>query len=1032
MANDFGMVGGAVFTLETDATAFRRGFRDAEAEARRASAEIGRQVDRAERQVTSSLNNMGQRATRAGRALTAGLTAPLLGLGLIASNSAIDFESAFAGVRKTVDGTTAQLAALESGIRNLAKELPASTTEISRVAEAAGQLGIQTDAILGFTRVMIDLGETTNLTADEAATAAARIANVMQLPQDQFDRLGSALVDLGNKGASTEKEIIDFAQRIAGAGKIAGLTTANVLAIGNAFSSVGIQSEAGGTAVQTVLMEMAKSINEGGDSLRVFAAVAGQSATDFAALWRANPAEAFTRFVEGLGRAGDDAFTVLEKLELGDARLLRGFLSLANAGDLLRNSINTGNKAWEENTALSDEAGKRYATTAAQLRVFLNHVMDAAITLGQALMPALRDLLALGRDLLPVVAGAAQAFADLPRPVQMGAIAMAGMLVVAGPLILAFGQLAIGLAAISGGSVGATAMLGGLRGAAFAAVPGFLALAAAIGAAYGLMKLWNALDLPGSVPDSGPLDLEKARANWDQLNPQTQKLLRRDNAALFGPDGRPLSAEAPGLPAIPAMPALPDMEGAVDDLDAYMKNLGATLDSVGNKADSTTRKMDVLADGIITMGEAQAKGLTHLQAGAIEAVDAIARAQFAVDEEAFNFAKTLGKVAYALRQSTDAALEIVLDLARGATDAIHQAQSALFGQPTKEMAGLQHQLAQVDLAIARRGPQSQFDEEAWDKRFNRNKDPNLEVMKERAKAAWEASSGALERQREAIQQQISILEAQHRVQQALITQADKSLLTEAEQLLKATELKDMMGVASGAVRDLAIYTGRDLIPAMDAARTAFWAVEASIKLLGSAEMQGNLQTMLGNFDAVGARAGLLADALGDNATKVGSGMSNLVGKPELLARSLEQAAASIAARMAEFQTTVSDRFSDLTGPAFGTPPAPDMWGDLPAPIPFPNRAVGGPVKAGTPYIVGEDTAELYVPRQDGTLFPLSGRSRMDTSQLIAAMRAASGSSRGSASVVGGSSRSFNNYGTITVDKRAERALDMDLLLRRIN
>src|SRR5690606_23239827 len=100
-----------------------------------------------------------------------------------------------------------QLASLRQGIRDMAMEIPASTTEISAVAEAAGQLGIQTESIESFTRTMIDLGEATNLSSDQAATEFARFANIVGMSQKDFDRLGSSVVALGNTMATTEAEI---------------------------------------------------------------------------------------------------------------------------------------------------------------------------------------------------------------------------------------------------------------------------------------------------------------------------------------------------------------------------------------------------------------------------------------------------------------------------------------------------------------------------------------------------------------------------------------------------------------------------------------------------------------------------------------------------------------------------------------------------------------------------------------------------------------------------------------------------------
>src|SRR5690606_18941896 len=129
------------------------------------------------------LQGVEQTFTNAGRTLTTHVTAPIVGLGAAALASSITFESAFAGVRKTVDATEEEFASLERGIRDMAREIPASAESIAQVAEAAGQLGIHTENILGFTEVMIGLGESTNMSADEAATALARFANIVQMPQ---------------------------------------------------------------------------------------------------------------------------------------------------------------------------------------------------------------------------------------------------------------------------------------------------------------------------------------------------------------------------------------------------------------------------------------------------------------------------------------------------------------------------------------------------------------------------------------------------------------------------------------------------------------------------------------------------------------------------------------------------------------------------------------------------------------------------------------------------------------------------------
>jgi len=188
--------------------------------------------------------------------------------------------------RKTVNATEAEFGALSSRFREMATEIPVNVNELNRIAEAAGQLGIKTQNIAGFARVMADLGVTTNLSSDQAATSLARLANITGLPQTEFERLGSTIVDLGNNMATTEAEIVEMGLRIAGTGAQVGLTEAEILGFSAALSSVGIRAEAGGTAVSRIFVEIDKAVATGSANMALFAEVAGQSVDEFSRKFR--------------------------------------------------------------------------------------------------------------------------------------------------------------------------------------------------------------------------------------------------------------------------------------------------------------------------------------------------------------------------------------------------------------------------------------------------------------------------------------------------------------------------------------------------------------------------------------------------------------------------------------------------------------------------------------------------------------------------------------------------------------------------
>lgn len=366
------------------------------------------------------LSGLGDTAGKVGLVAAGGLAA--------ATKAAIDWETAWAGVMKTTDGTAAQMDALEGSLRELARTMPATHEEIAATAEAAGQLGVAREDVASFTKTMIQLGETTNLTADEAATSIAQMANVMGTAPEDIDNLGAALVALGNDGASTERDIIQMAQRISGAGAQIGLAEPQILAIANATASMGIEVEAGGTAVSRVFTELAKAVATGGPKLSAFAETAGVTTDEFSRLFKETPAEAFAAFTQGLDRinqSGGNVFGTLKELGLSDVRVSDALLRMAASGDLLTDSLNLGDEAWTESSALAEEFAKRAGTTASEVQVAWNNIKDAGIDLGATILPVLSE----GASAVTTMTNA---FQSLPGPVKSTTASLLGITAVLG------------------------------------------------------------------------------------------------------------------------------------------------------------------------------------------------------------------------------------------------------------------------------------------------------------------------------------------------------------------------------------------------------------------------------------------------------------------------------------------------------------------------------------------------------------------------------------------------------------------------
>ncbi|MGD7790112.1 phage tail tape measure protein [Propionibacteriaceae bacterium Y1700] len=458
------------------------GFQAAMARAATSAQALG---DKTQKSIGSTLSNIEKNSAAYSHVGSQMMKAGAIGAAGVAlvTKAAMDWESAWAGVSKAVDGTPQQMAALEGELRGLAKTLPATHTEIAGVAEAAGQLGIAREDIAGFTKTMINLGETTNLSADEAATSLAQMMNIMGTASQDVDRMGAAIVALGNDGASTEKEIVSMAQRIAGAGNTIGLSETDVLGFASALASVGIEAEAGGTAISTSMLRIEKAVRAGGDDLEILAETAGMTSEQFAQAFQEDAAGAINAFVVGLGKvqkSGGDTTQILTDLGITGVREADALRRLSGAGDLLSESLDTSAKSWEENSALAEEAEKRYQTTEAKISIAMNTIKDSMIDAGAVMLPIVAQ----------IAEGAAKlagAFDAIPGPVKsagtvIASIASVALLVGGGLMKLAVSvaETRAAMDALAKSSPGAVRGIRGLSIAGGVAV-GITALVVALG-----------------------------------------------------------------------------------------------------------------------------------------------------------------------------------------------------------------------------------------------------------------------------------------------------------------------------------------------------------------------------------------------------------------------------------------------------------------------------------------------------------------------------------------------------------------------
>lgn len=430
--------------------------------------------------VGERVKGLGENISKLGEKFAKFSAASAAALGGIAK-VAIDFESAWTGVTKTVDGTDEELAQVREGILKLASATGTSSSEIAGVAEAAGQLGVGVKDVTEFTETMVRLGDSTNLAAGDAATAIAQFYNIMNQDLSTVDRFGAALVDLGNNSATSESKIMDMASRIAGSASQIGLTSQQVLALATSLSSVGIEAEMGGSAISTIMTNIDKEVALNGKHLKTWASTAGMSSKEFKKAWETDTMSAIQAVVKGMSEVRDEGGNLnvlLEELGVKNIRQTDTMKRLSNASDLLTNSLQIANNAWEQNSALTTESDKRYNTTAAKLGQVKETLKEVAVDLGEVMLPIIKDFADKLKELTDKFTSLDDGQKKTILTILAVVAAIAPLLGILGSLISVIGTLIVSFAVVS---------------IAISAISApVLAVVAVIGVLIGIfIKLWN-------------------------------------------------------------------------------------------------------------------------------------------------------------------------------------------------------------------------------------------------------------------------------------------------------------------------------------------------------------------------------------------------------------------------------------------------------------------------------------------------------------------------------------------------------------
>lgn len=328
--------------------------------------------------------------------------AGLLSVGGMALKAGTDFESSFANVIRSSDDSAESLSGVRQELVDLSTQIPKSFSDLSDIATLGNQLGVASKDLTEFTEVVAKFSVVAGLTPEAAAQAFGKLSNLLHLPIENANALGSSIELVGRKSASTDAEIISIAQRLANTATQAGFTSDQVIGLSAALGSLGQAPERSQGVFEKYFTTINEALAEGGDKLKAFSAITGLTADELNKMVRSGQGfDVFTKFLDGLKGADPVQLTAsLDALGLSGLRSNQVITSISNNLPLLKQAFADAAQGAADGTELNRQYDIVAQTLAARLQT-LGQAVQAFAASGVAnMVPGLADAVGALTDLV--------------------------------------------------------------------------------------------------------------------------------------------------------------------------------------------------------------------------------------------------------------------------------------------------------------------------------------------------------------------------------------------------------------------------------------------------------------------------------------------------------------------------------------------------------------------------------------------------------------------------------------------------------
>jgi TP901 family phage tail tape measure protein len=365
---------------------------------------------------TASLGSLGTiMGTLANPMTIAAAAAAALGTALVASvQAAADWQSSMAGVAKTTGLSGEDLENLSANLLDLSTSMPIAASEIANVAQVAGSLGVAKDDIANFTEVAIKMGVGFEMSADQAATAGAKILTAFNLDTtaENMEKLGNVVNAMGDNFAATEAQVLDFVNRASFLNTTMGQSVQEVSALGTTLISAGMSAETAATGIKSLLNAITSETRKTG-GLDFTSGLLGMSAEEFSSALGADMNSTLIELANNIAAIEDPVKRFQTAVTAAGTEGATALLKLAGQQEAYSTALGLTNAEWENGQSLQKTYEAQLSTLDSQMQIFWNTVNKAAVELGTVFLPAITDGVSGLTDLMKITIEAGEAFYDL-------------------------------------------------------------------------------------------------------------------------------------------------------------------------------------------------------------------------------------------------------------------------------------------------------------------------------------------------------------------------------------------------------------------------------------------------------------------------------------------------------------------------------------------------------------------------------------------------------------------------------------------